>query len=80
MNKNSQSIRKSTVVLITVGFLWLFVTTARGHSGDNAGKSAIVSMLTKGEASRNQTLVFGCPLFGADQEGVSLAAKRSKRA
>jgi hypothetical protein len=39
------------------------ITSARGHSGDNAGRSAIVSLLMKGEVERTETFVFGCPLF-----------------
>jgi hypothetical protein len=44
------------------------ITSARGHSGDNAGRSAIVSLLMKGEAERTETLVFGCPLFDPSSE------------
>ncbi len=44
------------------------ITGSRGHSGDNAGRSAIVSLLNKGEAERAETFVFGCPLFGTDSE------------
>ena len=39
------------------------ITAARGHSGDNAGRSAIASYLTDGTADRNTTFVFGCLLF-----------------
>jgi hypothetical protein len=44
------------------------ITSARGHAGDNAGRTAIVSLLTRGEAEQRETNVFGCPLFaqGAD--------------
>jgi hypothetical protein len=42
------------------------ITAARGHEGDNAGRSAIISCLTKSEAERNQTPVFGCSLFARD--------------
>jgi hypothetical protein len=38
------------------------ITGSRGHSGDNAGRSAIISLLTKGQAEHNQTFVFGCSL------------------
>ncbi len=44
------------------------ITSARGHSGDNAGRSAIVSLLMQGEAERTETLVFGCPLFDPSSE------------
>jgi hypothetical protein len=39
------------------------ITSARGHAGDNAGRTAIVSILTTGGAEQNETPVFGCPLF-----------------
>jgi hypothetical protein len=44
------------------------ITGSRGHSGDNAGRSAIVSRLNTGEAERAETFVFGCPLFGPQSE------------
>lgn len=40
------------------------VTSARGHAGDNAGRTAIVSLLTSEVAEERETPVFGCPLFG----------------
>jgi hypothetical protein len=39
------------------------VTSARGHAGDNAGRAAIVSLLTSDAAEGRGTPVFGCPLF-----------------
>lgn len=39
------------------------ITGSRGHSGDNAGRDAIISLLTRGAAERDQALVFGCSLF-----------------
>jgi hypothetical protein len=39
------------------------ITSSRGHAGDNAGRSAILSWLTSGSAATKQTAVFGCPLF-----------------
>lgn len=44
------------------------ITGSRGHSGDNAGRSAIVSLLNTGEAERAETSVFGCALFGTHSE------------
>jgi len=44
------------------------ITGSRGHSGDNEGRSAIVSLLNTGEAERAETSVFGCPLFGTHSE------------
>jgi hypothetical protein len=51
------------------------ITAARGHAGDNAGRSEIVSLLNHEHSPRPQRLnpsqplrdatrVFGCPLFG----------------
>jgi hypothetical protein len=39
------------------------VTAARGQAGDNAGKDAVIALLTQGRAERAATPVFGCP-FG----------------
>jgi hypothetical protein len=39
------------------------ITIARGHAGDNAGRSAIVSLVNTGIAEQTETSVFGCPLF-----------------
>ena len=44
------------------------ITSARGHSGDNAGRSAIVSLLNTGEADKTETPVFGCPLYSNGSE------------
>jgi hypothetical protein len=38
------------------------ITASRGHSGDNAGRSAIVSLVTTGSAQTERTSVFGCSL------------------
>jgi hypothetical protein len=39
------------------------ITSSRGHSGDNDGRRAIVSLLTEHREGRTETPVFGCPLF-----------------
>lgn len=39
------------------------ITIARGHAGDNAGRSAIVALVNTGIAEQTETPVFGCPLF-----------------
>lgn len=39
------------------------ITGGRGHAGDNAGRAAIVSLLTTAAAAQRETPVFGCPLF-----------------
>ena len=44
------------------------ITASRGHSGDNAGRSAIVSLVNAGAADRAETFVFGCPLFDKNSE------------
>jgi len=38
------------------------ITAARGHFGDNAGLSAVVSFVTDGSAEVTRTPVFGCAL------------------
>jgi hypothetical protein len=38
------------------------ITGSRGHSGDNDGRSAVMSLLTTGKAAKTHTPVFGCPL------------------
>lgn len=38
------------------------ITASRGHSGENAGRSAIVTLVTTGHAGRTETPVFGCSL------------------
>ena len=43
------------------------ITGARGHAGDNAGRTAIVSLLTSDEAEERGTPVFGCPLFAQNE-------------
>ena len=43
------------------------ITAARGHSGDNAGESAIETIVNGGSAARNSTLVFGCPLHSSSE-------------
>jgi len=39
------------------------ITESRGHSGDNAGERAIVSLVNNHAAERTRTFVFGCSLF-----------------
>ncbi len=38
------------------------ITRSRGHSGDNQGRSAIVSILNAEQTDQTETAVFGCPL------------------
>jgi hypothetical protein len=46
------------------------ITASRGHSGDNAGESAIVSLINDDTSKRSQTFVFGCSLKDPAREGV----------
>ena len=39
------------------------ITGARGHAGDNAGRTALVALLNHLETDRTGTQVFGCSLF-----------------
>jgi hypothetical protein len=39
------------------------ITPSRSHSGDNAGRSAIVALLDGGRPERSRTFVFGCSLL-----------------
>jgi hypothetical protein len=39
------------------------ITIARGHAGDNTGRSAIVELVNARIAEQTETPVFGCPLF-----------------
>jgi hypothetical protein len=44
------------------------ITASRGHEGDNAGLSSIVSLINEGAAERTETFVFGCPLFDENSD------------
>jgi len=55
------------------------ITASRGHSGDNAGRSAIVSLVNAGSADRSETFVFGCPLFDPQTECKVTRDERTKR-
>jgi hypothetical protein len=46
------------------------ITASRGHSGDNVGESAIVSLINDHTTKRSQTFVFGCSLKNPAREGV----------
>jgi hypothetical protein len=39
------------------------ITASRGHSGDNAGRAAIVALVAAGKTERARTPVFGCYLL-----------------
>ena len=44
------------------------ITMARGHAGDNAGESAILSLVNSGVAEQTETPAFGCPLFDKNSD------------
>jgi hypothetical protein len=44
------------------------ITASRGHSGDNAGRAAIVSLVNARATDQKDSFVFGCPLFDRDSE------------
>jgi hypothetical protein len=44
------------------------ITPARGHSGDSAGRAAILSLLQHGRSDRHSAFVFGCSLSTAAPE------------
>lgn len=46
------------------------ITGSRGHSGDNAGRSAVVSMLLHGRAKTTSTFVFGCSLQDSHDDRI----------
>jgi hypothetical protein len=55
------------------------ITGSRGHAGDNAGRSAIVSLVNTGAAERDKTSVFGCRLFGENSECQGLSNERNEQ-
>jgi hypothetical protein len=55
------------------------ITGSRGHSGDNAGRSAIVSLVNAEIPDRTETYVFGCPLFDPQSECQVPKNERNKR-
>jgi hypothetical protein len=44
------------------------ITSARGHAGDNAGRSAIIALVDHSDTTTAETAVFGCPLFDPNKE------------
>jgi hypothetical protein len=39
------------------------ITGARGHEGDNLGKTAVIDLLNTGDSSCRSTSAFGCPII-----------------
>lgn len=54
------------------------ITGSRGHAGDNAGRSTIVSLLNTGRADRAETFVFGCQLSEANSECQGASDERNE--
>ncbi len=48
------------------------ITASRGHSGDNAGESSLVSLINNGASGRANTLVFGCSLTDRKKQNACL--------
>lgn len=46
------------------------ITGARGHQGDNAGRSALYELITQGETERETTFVFGCALYSMNSLSI----------
>jgi len=47
------------------------ITGARGHEGDNAGRSSLETLLTGGTAEQSSTFVFGCALFAPAEQAAT---------
>jgi hypothetical protein len=52
------------------------ITAARGHAGDNAGRRALLSLLTGGDPATAHTPVFGCILKGAPAADPTMTSTR----
>ena len=52
------------------------ITQSRGHAGDNAGASAIVSLVHGQTPGRGETFVFGCSLRGIEDPAPPAVAAR----
>ena len=48
------------------------ITQSRGHSGGNAGESALVSLVNNRVSKRSETFVFGCSLANHAQTRAGL--------
>ena len=48
------------------------ITASRGHAGDNAGESSLVSLINNGTSRLANTLVFGCSLTDRKKQGPCL--------
>lgn len=52
------------------------ITAFRGHSGDNEGENAVISLINNRSGARAQTLVFGCPLNNRGEQGKATRCLR----
>jgi len=56
------------------------ITASRGHNGDNAGRTAIASLILDPETSRarsfDRTAVYGCPLFNPSPTILKTGARK----
>lgn len=48
------------------------ITASRGHSGDNAGESSVVSLINNRRSERANSFVFGCSLKDRNKQGPCL--------
>ena len=54
------------------------ITASRAHSGDNAGRTAIVSLAAAGHAARTGTPVFGCSLHDPNAQALQVDSSWTK--
>jgi len=47
------------------------ITGGRGHSGENAGRSAIMALLADGRSHCRETFVYGCSLLNPNLTSVT---------
>jgi hypothetical protein len=52
------------------------ITGSRGHGGDNAGESAIISLVSNQTPARTRTHVFGCALANRAESGPNAVCLR----
>lgn len=52
------------------------ITAARGHAGDNAGESVLISIVEKQKSPIAATRVFGCSLVDRKQEGERITCSK----
>ncbi len=48
------------------------ITASRGHSGDNAGESSVVSLINNRRSERANSFVFGCSLKDRNKQAPCL--------